>query len=135
MSATRASPLFNTSKPSPFSDFLDGSNNCERYFASFAFRRPKWYSVAARKHLGCSRSVKYNLYLYFSVFWKFLSRFPIFSLRYPFLCIVRRGGFIAGFDLFVAKVRLKIRQKFAGEVLRLKCDSWTTSVADSSFTV
>ena len=48
--ATRASPDFKTSKPSPFSpDFLEGSNNCERYLASLAFSSPKWYSVATRQ--------------------------------------------------------------------------------------
>lgn len=41
MSATLASPLFNTSNPSPFSDFFDGSNNCDLYFANFAFNNPK----------------------------------------------------------------------------------------------
>lgn len=41
ISATRASPDFNTSKPSPFSPFLAGSSNCDRYFANFAFSRPK----------------------------------------------------------------------------------------------
>lgn len=48
--ATRASPDFKTSNPSPFSPaFLEGSSNCERYFASLALRRPKWYSVAKKK--------------------------------------------------------------------------------------
>lgn len=49
MSATRASPDFSTSKPSPFSPFLDGSSNCERYLANFAFSVPKWYSVAVER--------------------------------------------------------------------------------------
>lgn len=48
--ATLASPLFRTSKPSPFSDFLDGSSNCDLYFANFAFKRPKWYSVAKSRY-------------------------------------------------------------------------------------
>lgn len=39
--ATLASPLFRTSNPSPFSDFFEGSNNCDLYFASFAFSKPK----------------------------------------------------------------------------------------------
>lgn len=51
--ATRASPLFNTSNPSPFSDFFDGSRSCDLYLANFAFRRPKWYSVAEKQaHLS-----------------------------------------------------------------------------------
>lgn len=48
INAIRASPDFNTSNPSPFSPFFDGSSNCDRYFASLALRRPKWYSVAAK---------------------------------------------------------------------------------------
>ena len=47
MRATRASPLFITSNPSPFSPFFpDGSSNWLLYLASFALRTPKWYSVA-----------------------------------------------------------------------------------------
>ncbi|MPC64432.1 hypothetical protein E2C01_058548 [Portunus trituberculatus] len=47
MRATRASPLFITSKPSPFSPFLPcGSSSCDRYLASLAFSTPRWYSVA-----------------------------------------------------------------------------------------
>lgn len=46
INATLASPLFKTSKPSPFSDFFEGSRSCERYFANLAFNKPKWYSVA-----------------------------------------------------------------------------------------
>jgi hypothetical protein len=51
MRATLASPLFNTSKPSPFSDFFDGSKSWDLYLASFAFRRPKWYSVAGSSNV------------------------------------------------------------------------------------
>lgn len=51
ISATLASPLFITSKPSPFSPFFpDGSNNCDRYLASLALSTPKWYSVAIVKN-------------------------------------------------------------------------------------
>lgn len=40
-------PDFCTSKPTPAPpDFVAGSSNCARYRASFALRRPKWYSVA-----------------------------------------------------------------------------------------
>lgn len=46
ISATLASPDLRTSNPSPFSPFFEGSNSCDRYFASFAFNNPKWYSVA-----------------------------------------------------------------------------------------
>lgn len=49
ISATRASPDFMTSKPSPLDeDDLDGSRSWARYLASFAFSRPRWYSVARR---------------------------------------------------------------------------------------
>ena len=41
INATRASPLLRTSNPSPFSLDFDGSKSCDRYLASFAFRRPK----------------------------------------------------------------------------------------------
>ena len=45
--ATRASPDFSTSNPSPDSPFFPvGSNNSERYLANFAFKVPRWYSVA-----------------------------------------------------------------------------------------
>lgn len=45
--ATRASPDFWTSKPVPPPlDLPVGSSSCARYRASFAFKRPKWYSVA-----------------------------------------------------------------------------------------
>uniref|UniRef100_A0A182U889 Uncharacterized protein n=1 Tax=Anopheles melas TaxID=34690 RepID=A0A182U889_9DIPT len=44
--AMRASPDLSTSNPSPFSPFFDGSSSCDRYFASFAFSNPRWYSVA-----------------------------------------------------------------------------------------
>jgi len=38
-----------TSNPSPLSFDLElGSSNCDRYFASFAFKSPRWYSVAKR---------------------------------------------------------------------------------------
>lgn len=57
--ATRASPDFKTSNPSPFSPFLAGSNNCDRYFANFAFNRPKWYSVAIRSKISiCNKLCK-----------------------------------------------------------------------------
>lgn len=47
MRATRASPDFITSKPSPLDEAdLEGSRSCARYLASFAFSRPRWYSVA-----------------------------------------------------------------------------------------
>lgn len=56
ISATRASPLFITSNPSPFSPFLPcGSNSCERYLASLAFSTPRWYSVAV---LGREAGIK-----------------------------------------------------------------------------
>ena len=32
-------------------DFPVGSSNCDRYFASFAFNKPKWYSVAEKIQL------------------------------------------------------------------------------------
>lgn len=50
MRATRASPDFITSKPSPLPPDLDGSNNCALYLASFAFNKPKWCSVAANQN-------------------------------------------------------------------------------------
>ena len=47
ISATRASPDFMTSKPSPLEEAdLEGSSSWARYLASFAFSRPRWYSVA-----------------------------------------------------------------------------------------
>ena len=45
--ATLASPDFCTSKPVPPPDDLPvGSSSCARYRASFAFSKPRWYSVA-----------------------------------------------------------------------------------------
>lgn len=46
-----ASPDFKTSNPSPFSPFFPvGSSSWPRYFASFAFSVPRWYSVAKNLH-------------------------------------------------------------------------------------
>lgn len=47
ISATLASPDFWTSNPTPAPpDLAVGSSSCARYLASFAFKRPRWYSVA-----------------------------------------------------------------------------------------
>lgn len=48
MRATRASPDFMTSKPSPLApDDLEGSRSWALYLASLALSKPRWYSVAA----------------------------------------------------------------------------------------
>lgn len=65
-------------------------NMIDLYLANFAFSKPKWYSVAAKKIYMTHATVQFQvIYLYFSEYVQFLFLFRIFFLKFPFFCMLQ----------------------------------------------